>query len=168
MGPGEGIMDWDAIGAMAELPGALGVIASLIYVATQIRLSTRASSVEAKLATTGMLNEFLNMFIEDPELNDLFLRGRASTENLSEGEYPRFSNLVLKTFWFYSAAHFQLRTGTLQEEDWREIESILEFWLDGEGVREWWYRFGHQRFGKSFAAFVDAELARAQARAATG
>lgn len=152
---------------MAELAGALGVIASLIYVATQIRHSTRASSVEAKLATTGMLNEFMNMFIEDPELYDLFLRGRASSVNLSEGEYRRFSNLVMKVFWFCSAAHFQLRTGTLQDEDWREIESILEFWLDGEGVRKWWHRFGHQRFGKSFVGFVDAELARAEARAAT-
>lgn len=160
-------MDWDAIGAVAELAGALGVIASLMYVATQIRHSTRASSVEAKLATTGMLNEFMNMFIEDPELFDLFLRGRASTVNLSEGEYPRFSNLVMKVFWFCSACHFQRRTGTLQDEDWREIESILEFWLDGEGVREWWHRFGHQRFGKSFAGFVDTELARAEARAAT-
>jgi len=114
-----------------------------------------------------MLNEFLNMFIEDPELYDLFLRGRTSTANLSEGEYRCFSNLVMKVFWFCSAAHFQLRTGTLQDEDWREIESILEFWLDGEGVRKWWHRFGHQRFGKSFAGFVDAELARAEARAAT-
>ena len=161
-------MDWDAIGAMAELAGALGVIASLIYVATQIRLSTRASSVEAKLATTGMLNEFLNMFIEDSELYDLFLRGRVSTQNLSDGEYPRFSALVMKTFWFYSAAHFQLRTGTLQEDDWREIESMIEFWLDGEGVREWWRRFGPIRFGKTFVRFVDAELARAEVRCAAG
>jgi hypothetical protein len=160
-------MDWDAIGAIAESAAALGVIASLIYLATQIRHNTRASSVEAKLATTGMLNEFLNMFITDPELYGLFMQGRASTENLSEEEYRQFSNLVMKTFWFCSAAHFQLRTGTLQQEDWREIESILEFWLDGEGVRRWWHRFGHQRFGKSFAEFVDAELVRAEARATT-
>ena len=159
-------MDWDAIGAIAELGGALGVMASLIYVATQIRHSTLASSVEAKLATTGLLTEFMNMFIEDPELYDLFLRGRTSTANLSEGEYPRFSNLVMKTFWFYSAAHFQLRSGTLQNEDWREIESMVEFWLDGEGVRDWWRRFGQQRFGQSFAAFVEAEMARAEIRVA--
>ena len=158
-------MDWDAIGAMAELAGALGVIASLIYVATQIRHSTRASSVEAKLATTGMLNEFMNMFIEDPELNDLFLRGRASTANLAEGEFPRFSNLVQKLFWFYSAGYFQHRTGTLHEDDWREIESIVEWWLDGEGVREWWHRFGRRRFGRSFVGLVEAEIARAEARA---
>ena len=160
-------MDWDAIGAMAESAGALGVIASLIYVATQIRHSTRASAVEAKLATTGMLSEFMNIFIEDPELYDLFLRGRASTGNLSDGEFPRFSNLVMKVFWFYSAAHFQLRTGTLREEDWREIESMIEFWLDGEGVRDWWHRFGHDRFGKSFVGFVETEIARAEGRAGT-
>ena len=161
-------MDWDAIGAIAELAGALGVIASLIYVATQIRLSTRASSVEAKLATTSMLNEFLNMFIENPELYDLFLRERVSTQSLSDGEYPRFSALVMKTFWFYSAAYFQLKKGTLEDDDWREIESMIEFWLDGEGVREWWRRFGPQRFGKNFVRFVDAKLARAEARAPTG
>ncbi len=55
-------MSWDAIGAIAELAGALGVIASLIYLATQIRHSTRASAVEAKLATTGMLSEFTRHF----------------------------------------------------------------------------------------------------------
>ena len=30
-------MNWDAIGAIAELLGAIGVIASLVYLATQIR-----------------------------------------------------------------------------------------------------------------------------------
>ena len=30
-------MNWDAIGAIAELLGAIGVIASLIYLATQVR-----------------------------------------------------------------------------------------------------------------------------------
>jgi hypothetical protein len=32
-------MNWDAIGAIAELLGAVGVIASLVYLATQIRQS---------------------------------------------------------------------------------------------------------------------------------
>ena len=35
-------MNWDAIGAIAELLGAVGVIASLIYLATQIRQNTRS------------------------------------------------------------------------------------------------------------------------------
>ena len=32
-------MNWDAIGAIAELLGAVGVIASLVYLAGQIRHS---------------------------------------------------------------------------------------------------------------------------------
>jgi hypothetical protein len=33
-------MNWDAIGAVAELLGAIGVIASLVYLAVQIRQSS--------------------------------------------------------------------------------------------------------------------------------
>jgi hypothetical protein len=159
-------MDWDAVGAMGELAGAVGVIASLVYLATQIRHNTRASAVEAKLATTGMLTAFGDMLIADPELNDLFMRGRESTEGLSQQEYQRFSSMVMKTFWFGSAAHFQLRTGTLIDEDWFEIKAILDFWIAGPGVRDWWRRYGHQRFGRTYAEFIDTEVARAEADAA--
>ncbi len=124
-------MNWDALGAIAELAGAIGVIASLVYVATQIRHNTRASAVESKLVTTGMLTGFVDMLITDPELNDIFMRGRTSTESLSKEEHQRFSNMVMKTFWFCSAAHFQLRTGTLTEEDWFEIKAILDYWTTG-------------------------------------
>jgi hypothetical protein len=37
-------MNWDAIGAIAELLGAIGVIASLVYLATQIRQSREQMS----------------------------------------------------------------------------------------------------------------------------
>ncbi len=84
------MMNWDAIGAIAELAGAIGVVASLAYLATQIRHNTRASAVESKLVTTGMLTGFVDTLITDPELNDIFMRGRISTENLSKTEYQRF------------------------------------------------------------------------------
>jgi hypothetical protein len=32
-------MNWEAVGAIAELLGAIGVIASLVYLAIQIRMS---------------------------------------------------------------------------------------------------------------------------------
>ncbi len=40
-------MNWDAIGAIAELLGAVGVIASLVYLATQLRQNTRATRASA-------------------------------------------------------------------------------------------------------------------------
>ena len=41
-------MNWEALGAVAELLGAIGVIASLFYVASQIRRNSE--SVEAATA----------------------------------------------------------------------------------------------------------------------
>ena len=36
-------MNWDAIGAIAELLGAVGVIASLVYLASQMGQNARAA-----------------------------------------------------------------------------------------------------------------------------
>jgi hypothetical protein len=122
-------LNWDAIGAVAEAIGAAGVIASLLYLAVQVRGSTRASAVEAKLHSTGLLHNFIDSLIETPELNDLYLRGLADLDSLSEVEYYRFSNLSLKAFWFFSAAHFQFRMGTLGEDDWHEVRAVIHYWL---------------------------------------
>jgi hypothetical protein len=40
-------MNWDAIGAIAETLGAVGVIASLLYLSTQVRDSRRALRASA-------------------------------------------------------------------------------------------------------------------------
>ncbi len=40
-------MNWEAIGAIAEAVGAAGVIASLVYLGTQIRSNTRAAKATA-------------------------------------------------------------------------------------------------------------------------
>ena len=143
------------LGALGELVAAMATVATLLYLASQIRQNTRASSVEAKLATTAMLVGFTDMLIADPELNALLIRARNSTSDLSDVERQQFSNMVLKTLWFGSAGHYQLTIGTLTDEDWYELESILKFWFEGVGVREWWQRFGHLRFAGAYCDYID-------------
>ena len=47
-------MNWDAIGAIAELLGAIGVIASLVYLATQIRQNTATVRASGSVAHSGL------------------------------------------------------------------------------------------------------------------
>lgn len=151
-------MDWEAIGAIAELVAAVGVVASLLYLATQVRHANRASAVEAKLETARLLHTFIDSLIERPELNDLDMRGIAGLDSLSRDEYLRFSNLSLKAFWFFSAGHFQHRMGTLSESDFHEIRAVLRYWLRGPGCRAWWEKIGRESISPDFRTFVDAEL----------
>lgn len=156
-------MNWDAIGAIAEGIGAVGVIVSLLYVARQVGASTRASAVESKLASTQSYTSFLTELVRSPELNELFLRGRRDLGSLSQDEYFRFTNLALISFSYFSAGYFQLSRDTLDEDDWFEIRAVIQFWLRGPGVRQWWGKVGRHFFGRRFVEFIDAEMPRSDA-----
>ena len=151
-------MNWDAIGAVAESIAALGVIASLLYLASQVRASTRAAAVTSKLASTDLLNKFIDLLIENPELSDIQIRGVLDLDSLNKEEYLRFSNMSLKAFWFFSAGYFQYRAGTISEDDFYETRNVLRYWLRGQGCRAWWKKFGRLSVSPAFRTFVDAEI----------
>ncbi len=74
-------MNWDAIGAIAELLGAVGVIASLVYLATQIRHSREQMSQTSKqleastTAATFQVRAVPNtVMIQDPEIARIYTR----------------------------------------------------------------------------------------------
>ena len=111
-------MNWEAISAISETLGAIGVIASLIYLGSQLRSNAVASAVEAKLTTTRFLTDFNRDLIKDPELYDRWERGAKNLESLERNEFVRFSNLNLNAFWFFSAGHYQKRVGKLDDGEW--------------------------------------------------
>jgi hypothetical protein len=67
MAAGESAMNWDAIGAMAELVGAAGVIFSLVYLARQIRQSNVTDQLTATLSLQSSYNEVGVLFLRDGE-----------------------------------------------------------------------------------------------------
>lgn len=151
-------MNWDALGAIAELLGAVGVIGSLLYLAGQVRMSSRASAVESKLESTALLCNFIDSIIGDPDLLDLQRRGIADVELLTKPEYIRFSNMSMKAFWMFSASYFQYRSGTITEDDFHETKAVIHYWLRGRGCRMWWGKFGRESMSPLFAKFIDAEI----------
>ena len=52
-------MNWDAIGAVGEIIGAVGVIASVMYLALQIKKQTRESQMAAMRDLSHQLQENL-------------------------------------------------------------------------------------------------------------
>ena len=83
-------MDWSAVAALAEVAGAIAVVASLIYVAAQIRQNSRAleaASVESVLAAH---REIYHPICMDPETFDLVWGGSTDLESLDARERPRF------------------------------------------------------------------------------
>lgn len=149
------MMNWDAIGAIAELLGAIGVIGSLVYLATQLKASTQASQIEAKFRLTDRMADFGDMLINDPKLNDIMLRGHKNPESLSREEYFVFSNLCQKAYWYLSGAYFMYNTESISRDDWHEFEVIAHYWTKNEGFHYWWKKIGHASFSGVFKAYME-------------
>ena len=76
-------MNWEAIGAVGEIVGAIAVIATLIYLAVQIKESAQASrSAAVTDATTPMLS-FYQELGSNPQTSELFLEGMTNPDSLS-------------------------------------------------------------------------------------
>lgn len=151
-------MNWDAVGAIAELTGAIGVIASLLYLAGQVRSSNRASLVNAKLENTRLLDNYVDFLLHNPQLHDLWRKGHDDYSALAANEVRPFTNLTVKAFYFFSAAFFQRDHGLLPETAYAEQKAILHVWLSGKGVVHWWDEMGSNMFGEDFVAYVNAEI----------
>ena len=87
-------MNWDAIGALAELVGAIGVIASLAYLASQIRQNTNAMRGTAHESSVARNTQYALAIGSSPQVSDLLARGHRSYESLSTAERLQYTHLI--------------------------------------------------------------------------
>ena len=158
-------MNWDAIGAVAELLGAIGVIASLVYLAGQIRDSreqmsqnTRAVRAGAYQQLGGQLHATMVQALSVPSLEGVVFRGMADPETLSEEEGARFGWWLIGVFMVYENAHYQYRMGLLDEDRWRIHRSNLQTLLGTQGIRHWWATRSDLMESPEFAVLVSEML----------
>lgn len=76
-------MDWNAIGAIGEIAGAIAVVVSLIYLASQIRHGNKLMTLEATKYISGQITPIIDMVLQNDELIDLMQKGH---EELTERE----------------------------------------------------------------------------------
>ena len=61
-------MNWEALGAIAELLGALGVIATVVYLAVQIRHNTTALHSASYQHDGEQMNRLILAIVENPQV----------------------------------------------------------------------------------------------------
>ena len=65
-------MNWEAIGAIGEIVGALSVVVSLIYLARQMRTSNKLARSEAFRNANSQVNAINTTFGTDPTFHQTF------------------------------------------------------------------------------------------------
>ena len=143
-------MNWEAIGAVGELVGALAVVLTLGYLAAQVRQNTMGARVAAKQEMTRQFSDYTDLLLQDPVLLSVYLRGLRG-EELEKLESIQFNIMMQKATWYFASMHFQHSAQSLSDEEWHQSRILIEGYCGNIGYKTWW-----ENHKKSFAPrFVD-------------
>lgn len=116
-------MNWDAIGAIGELLGAMLLMASLVYVGVQIRDAKRQIRSAAAQART---DAFVNLWKVrlDPELTNAELNARRNPDEVSDADRYRLVAFLTMFLNHYQNTFYQLRVGALEPDQTGALDSM--------------------------------------------
>ena len=92
-------MNWEAIGAIGEIVGAFAVVATLGYLAVQIRQNTERERLTQEFASNQYFNELRMLVAGDEALADIEARGVDDLSSLTRVERRRFDELMVSWIW---------------------------------------------------------------------
>ena len=158
-------MNWDAIGAIAELFGAIGVIASLLYLARQMRNTAAQHRVAVVQSVLTKLSQFAGDFANNPQLNSVWVRGSGGMEQLrNQEEAIQFSSINRQLFHAYEELVQYRKSGWVDDWAWESVHHFFLPVLETPGVLDWWVR-RRDWFRDEFQAHVESHLSsKAQAQ----
>ena len=151
-------MNWDAIGAVGELLGALAVILTLGYLAAQIRQNTRTVRTATAQAIQTAMNEAHAHVKQDSAAARIYRLGLSEPSKLDEDEQVQFAMTMYSIFAQFENIFYQHQQDTLDSAIFARHSSAMEFYLQTPGGADWWESW-KGRFSKDFVSFLAARLA---------
>ena len=115
-------MNWDAIGAIGEVGGATVVVATLIYLARQIRESTQATRIAAYHSATEQLWSVGVAVSTDPGLAEILARTFAGgIDSLALPDRMRLEFALASLYFGYESLLALHERGFIDGELWQNV-----------------------------------------------
>lgn len=149
-------MNWEAIGAIGETLGAIGVIVTLVYLASQLRQNTNALRAASIDSTIKLGNDVRQSMYGDPDMTAIYFNGLTDVDSLTELERERFRLIMTNSLWALWNAYAQSLLGGRQS--WAAQKYILRRVLTQPGGAWFWDTYRGE-FDHDFQLEVDRVLA---------
>ena len=151
-------MNWEAVGAIAEMLGAVGVIATLLYLSFQIKQNSKAIEAQMYQARSSESGQRFGQVADSPYLAAIYAKLRESgspfdldvVDELSAVDFERLRNSELRVARGVDNSHQQYVLGYLTEEFLDELRYTIRI------RHQLWERLG-MRIGSrsSFQEFIE-------------
>lgn len=152
-------MTLQEVANIGEILGAAGVIASLVFVAWQLRTNTKTTRLRMHEQVTQTYMSFLGSVIADPES---FAAGLKSTESdfadLSDGRKMFFFGTMLGFFKHFELMFAQHAQGVIDAETWDARSGHIRMYYHEPGAKSWW-ELGKMTFIPAFRNCLESSVA---------
>jgi hypothetical protein len=150
-------MNWDAIGALGEVVGAIAVFITLVYLTLQIRQNTRSVKAAAVQAAMISASSTYSALAYDAEMSRIYWEGLSDFKSLPREERRRFATYMASTLKPTENLLVQTRLGTLDYDDWEGERNELVRHFSQPGTRTWWVK-GEAAFGRELVDFIKSDI----------
>jgi hypothetical protein len=155
------IQEWAAI---AEIVSAVAVVASLIYLAVQIRQNTNGLSMSLRSTELAAFernveagNRIREIFILNSDVSELYARGLKSYADLGDGDRMRFGMVLSNVFSALQGAYVRQLAYGNDPANFAGSERTLDSLIRRRGVRDWLSR-NHPDWRPQFAEMVQRRV----------
>jgi hypothetical protein len=152
-------MNWDAIAAVGELIGSLTVIITVLYLAVQVKQSSRiAKSVSTNQSRTAV-TDVIGSITSNTDAVKTYAAGLHDREGLEVHERIRFDLMIYQQLRVIETIFLEFQEGLMPEEVWESQWNGEKAILRTKGGRAAWE--AQKTFvAKSFMEWVDVNLDR--------
>lgn len=144
-------MNWDAIGAIGEILGAVAVVITLGYLAVQVRQNARSEKVSAlkSIQDLMLLTEHNDQYIA-------CLMKSQRGEKLTPEERALMVERLLTIMRTFERLWHEFQLGTLTRHQFEQHLDLMRWGLSLPAARRMWGYLA-ERFDPSFRAVVQSE-----------
>ncbi len=132
------------LGSLGELIGSVATLATLVYLAIQIRQNTAQMRDVSAAARLGAVEHTVETFSRHrsflvPEGNaEIYAKGLESYAQLGVAERIRFCAIIEEYFFAYFAMFERTRHGVYETARWSRTARVAGSLLDQQGASAWW------------------------------
>ncbi len=153
-------MSLEHIFYLSQSIAAVAVIASLLYLAQQVRQAERVQRATMQQGRADRTSQ-ASLATANPELSRVFQKAMAGDVGLTREEFAQWMLMCRALFLSGEDSFLQHEAGMLSDAAFNSYVAGVKFYFSMPGMRAAW-KLSEGQFGSDFRAFGNAMLAQTQ------
>ncbi len=149
-------MNWEAVGAIGEIVGATAVVATLIYLASQVRHARNDQKLASIRNTRSVRKEWAKFLADSPYASTIIAKATAG-EELTDEEKVRL--IAINGFqWGMLYGEWIDQKLNLPGEFALSDDPAISIMMGMPGAQDWFDNYGRTAYPREFIEYMDKRM----------